>query len=53
MYETLSQLATLGKAMWKYRWHGVLVAWVWLIGFWILQIDILIRRPLYVLQETL
>ena len=28
MYETLSQLATLGKAMWKYRWHGVLVAWV-------------------------
>ena len=28
MYETLSQLATLGKAMWKYRWHGVLAAWV-------------------------
>ncbi len=28
MYEALNQLATLGKAMWKYRWHGVLVAWV-------------------------
>ena len=28
MYETLSQLATLGKSMWKYRWHGVLVAWI-------------------------
>lgn len=28
MYETLNQLATLGKAMWKYRWQGVLVAWV-------------------------
>ncbi len=28
MYETLNQIAALGKAMWKYRWQGVLVAWV-------------------------
>ena len=28
MYELLGQIAAVGKAMWKYRWQGVLVAWV-------------------------
>ena len=28
MYESLGQIAAVGKAMWKYRWQGVLVAWV-------------------------
>ena len=28
MYESLSQIAGIGRAMWKYRWPGVLVAWI-------------------------
>ncbi|MEO7150848.1 MAG: XrtA system polysaccharide chain length determinant [Burkholderiaceae bacterium] len=28
MYEVLGQIAAVGKAMWKYRWQGVAVAWV-------------------------
>ena len=28
MHEVLGQIAAVGKAMWKYRWHGVVVAWV-------------------------
>lgn len=28
MYDSLSQIAGIGRAMWKYRWPGVLVAWI-------------------------
>ena len=28
MYEVLGQIDAVGKAMWKYRWQGVIVAWV-------------------------
>ena len=27
MEELIRQLSSVGRAMWKYRWPGVLVAW--------------------------
>src|SRR6195952_5312893 len=28
MYDLISQAKSIGKGMWKYRWPGVLVAWI-------------------------